>query len=231
MVLPPPPPPPPPNRGLSHAGGPATEPAAAESAHRTASSSVSPDPSPAHASADLSVIQRLRRNPAAFLLGLPLLLGLAAPAAAQAQNTVTFAEETVYASEVGTRRTDGSGYTDWYVTAFLDNTNPTDVYVHIRTVEPSESLNGYAPARIGWAPGLHDATLLNDDLGGRIPAGETEYNNELVLFPGSCGKYFFVEITKVTTDGQSGSTNIDSSVSLGNPSRVTVFITDFHCHK
>ena len=82
------PPPPPPKQGLSHAGRLTAEPAAAEFARRTASSSDSPSLSPAHALAACSVIHRLRRSLAAVLLGLPLLFGLATEAA-QAQVLVS----------------------------------------------------------------------------------------------------------------------------------------------
>ena len=215
-------------KGLSHTGRLTAEPAAAEFARQSASSSASPDPSPAHASADHSVVQRLRHSLAALLLGLPLLLGLAAPVAAQAQNTVTFAEDVIYTS-AETTDVEGHNFRALYLTPVLRNAKATDVYVHVRAVQPTENLNGYAPARIGSAISLDHATPITDRRGTRIPARQTEFlvPVQTSLLPGSCGKYFFVEITKVTTDGRPNSTNIDSSVAIGNPSRVTVFID--HC--
>ena len=150
---------------------------------------------------------------AAALLVLPLLLGLAAPAAAQARNTIAFPKDTIYVAEGA----------EVIVTPALRNPQSTRTYVHMRTVEPDGNLDGYAPARIGTAAGSH-VWPLSDRRGGPISAGETTYLQPVVINPGSRGRYFFIEITKVTTDGDLHSTAIDTSVALGTPSRVTVFI-------
>ena len=150
---------------------------------------------------------------AAALLVLPLLLGLAAPAAAQARNTIAFPKDTIYVAEG----------TEVIVTPALRNPQSTRTYVHMRTVEPDGNLDGYAPARIGTEASAH-VWPLSDRRGGPISAGETTYLQPVVINPGSRGRYFFIEITKVTTDGDLHSTAIDTSVALGTPSRVTVFI-------
>ncbi len=139
---------------------------------------------------------------------------------------MTFAEDVIYTS-AETTDVEGHNFRALYLTPVLRNAKATDVYVHMRTVQPTENLNGYAPARIGSTFSLHHAVPIVDRRGTRIPARQTEFPVQTSLLPGSCGKYFFVEITKVTTDGQPNSTNIDSSVAIGNPSRVTVFID--HC--
>ena len=139
---------------------------------------------------------------------------------------MTFAEDAIYTS-AETTDVEGNNFRVLYLTPVLRNAKATDVYVHLRTVQPTENLNGYAPARIGSTFSLHHAVPIVDRRGTRIPARQTEFPIQTSLLPGSCGKYFFVEITKVTTDGRPNSTNIDSSVAIGNPSRVTVFID--HC--
>ena len=194
-------------------GVPAARPEAAPSGPKL------PPPPPPPTMKGLSHAGRTATEPAragrlaAALLVLPLLLGLAAPAAAQARNTIAFPKDTIYVAEGA----------EVIVTPALRNPQSTRTYLHMRTVEPEGNLDGYAPARIGTEASAH-VWPLTDRRGGRISAGETTYLQPVVINPGSRGRYFFIEITKVTTDGELHSTAIDTSVALGTPSRVTVFI-------
>ena len=86
------PPPPPPKQGLGHAERTATEPARAETARRPASPSDSFDLFPTRTFPGFHAIRRLQRSLAAALLSLPLLLGLAAPAAAQTIDSTEITE-------------------------------------------------------------------------------------------------------------------------------------------
>ena len=97
-----------PKQGLSRAGLSATEPARTETAQRPTSSDTL-DTSPARAFAGFHAIHRLRRGLAAALLGLPLLLAVAAPNAAYAQTTCNVSDATEQATDAFDYHRDDSG--------------------------------------------------------------------------------------------------------------------------
>ncbi len=110
----------------------------------------------------------------------------------------------------------------------------TDVYVHMRTVDPTESLKGYEPARFGYGHNTgRDYIPILDRRAVWIAPGNDQFEilNPTTILTGatppamgSPGKYFHVEITKVTTDGQPDSTKFHPEVTIGTPRRITVFI-------
>ena len=92
-------------KGLSHAGGTATEPARAGAGRRAASPSEHPDPSPAQTFPGFHGIRCL----AAALLVLPLLLALAAPNEAYAQTTCNVSAATTQATNAYNFHRNNSG--------------------------------------------------------------------------------------------------------------------------
>ena len=118
-----------------------------------------------------------------------------------------------------------------HLTPTLRDAESTSVFVHVRTVDPTGNLNGYEPAR--GAVGGGDYAQIFDTRAHPILPGDNKFD---ILAPtamevnatppaiGSPGKYFYVEITKVTTDGKPNSRKLHPRVTIGNPRRITVFI-------
>ena len=155
-----------------------------------------------------------------------LVLALAGtvPDAHAQQNEVYFARDTIHV-------TPGE---ELQFTPTLRYTESTNVHPHIRTVDPTESLNGYEPAEVGGGIGGYiDYTPIFDRRADPIAPGNHTFEGPVPIgilgdatppAMGSPGKYFYVEITKVTTDGKLGSTEFHPEVTIGTPRRITVFI-------
>ena len=145
------------------------------------------------------------------------------PDAHAQQNEVYFATDTIHVIP-------GE---DLQVTPTLRYAESTNVYVHIRTVEPTGNHDGYEPAQFGYGHGDGgDYTPSSDRRGAPITPGndQFEFLAPVTILTGATppamgkGKYFYFEITKVTTDGRPNSSKIHPRVTIGTPHRVTVFI-------
>ena len=173
-------------------------------------------------------VQRRLTLPGLTFAVMVLALAGTVPDAHAQQNEVYFATDTIHVIP-------GQ---DLQVTPTLRYAESTNVAVHIRTVTPTGNLNRYQPARFGYGHNSgRDFTPVLDRRGHSISPGSDQFE---ILAPiitltgatppaqGNIGKYFYVEITKVTTDGERDSSNIHPKVTIGTPHRVTVFIDYAH---
>ena len=175
-------------------------------------------------SPDHRITGRRHILPALTFAVMVLALAGTVPDARAQQNEVYFATDTIHVIPGEKLQ----------VTPTLRYVESTNVAVHIRTVEPTGNLDGYEPARLGYA---HDSgsdfTPSNDRRGALITPGNDQFEAPVPVTiltgatppaMGKRGKYFYFEITKVTTDGRPNSSNIHPRVTIGTPHRLTVFI-------